>query len=484
MARHRDIKDEGIEPIAGGTNATPADPEMTLRTLSIEEIQSYERNPRRRRNPQYERIKQSIRVHGIDQPLIVTRRPGDETYVVHAGGNTRLAILRELYQETGDPRFFQVTCLCRAWTQETDVLLAHLRENDLHGALTFYDKARAIIDAWQLLEQEGSTEELTQAALADRLRERGYPVSQSLICQIRYAIDRLVPLIPVALEAGLGRPQVERIRTLERTVSRYWNEHAVDSEAEFDIAFATLCRRLDTADWSTDDLRRALEAEIADRTGIPVQAVRLALKAGDARHPPDTIDLDVEPSEDALTEVDDPPLGAASEPPTSDAGFSLVKAPTDPPRDLKSLRARAWLLATRLAQRQGLPGLVQPLSGQGLGFVLSDVPDPALADQLDDASLAQVSQIWWLLAAAAEMTVAPVSTILPLLASDSILYRALEQQDTSLLHASAGTPDLGHAGFQLWWRLEERGWRDLIDLMTTYRAIHQLAETTGAPLWP
>jgi hypothetical protein len=152
--------------------------------------------------------------------------------------------------------------------------------------------------------------------------------------------------------------------------------------------------------------------------------------------------------------------------------------------DLKSLRARAWTLASRLAQRNGLSELVQPLAGKGLGFILRDVPDPALVDQLDEDTLAQVSMVWWYLAAASEVTVAPVEQLLPSFDDASVLRRALEDQDAGLLFSSVWTLDPGHMGFRLWRRLDERDWRDLVDLMETYRALHQAAEALENPLWP
>jgi hypothetical protein len=140
-------------------------------------------------------------------------------------------------------------------------------------------------------------------------------------------------------------------------------------------------------------------------------------------------------------------------------------------------------LASRLAQRNGLSELVQPLSSQGLGFLLTDVPDPALVDQLDEDTLAQVSMVWWHLAAAAELTVAPLEQLLPGLPETSVLRQALEDQDAGLLFSSVWTLDPGHMGYRLWRRLEERDWRDLVDLMATYRALHQSAEAAGEPLW-
>jgi hypothetical protein len=151
--------------------------------------------------------------------------------------------------------------------------------------------------------------------------------------------------------------------------------------------------------------------------------------------------------------------------------------------DLKSLRGRAWTLAARLAQRHGLGALVEPVSGTGLGFVLRDVPDPTLADQLDDDSLSQLSMLWWQLAACAEMTFAPLAALLPLLPTDSILRRALETEDAELLFNSIWTLDPGHTGYRLWRPLDDRDWRDLLSLMDTYRRIRRLAAETGASVW-
>ena len=58
---------------------------------------------------------------------------------------------------------------------------------------------------------------------------------------------------------------------------------------------------------------------------------------------------------------------------------------------------------------------VVALPGTGLGFVLRDVPDPGLADQLDEDTLAQLCTLWWQLAACSEMTFAPLESILPIL---------------------------------------------------------------------
>ncbi|HAD07911.1 MAG TPA: chromosome partitioning protein ParB, partial [Porticoccaceae bacterium] len=73
--------------------------------VDVTRIHHYSRNPRRQQNPEYDRIKASIQAEGLDQPLVLSQEPGAADYVLHSGGNTRLRILKELLDETGDERF-------------------------------------------------------------------------------------------------------------------------------------------------------------------------------------------------------------------------------------------------------------------------------------------------------------------------------------------------------------------------------------------
>ncbi|MCB1872232.1 MAG: ParB N-terminal domain-containing protein [Gammaproteobacteria bacterium] len=505
--------------------------------LPLTRVRPYEHNPRHGINPEYQRIKASIVAEGMDQPLVVTQRPGESDYIVYAGGNTRLRILQELYEETAEARFRNVCCIYRPWTREADVLIAHLRENDLRGDLTFIDKAFAIQETKRLIKQEEGEGCVSQDRLVEVLRESGYALNQGLISRMEYAVERLLPLIPLALHAGLGRPQVERIRQLERMTRALWLDRSVDTEEEFDQAFTALCKRYDSPEWDIANLRRALEAEMAERTEVSIHAVSMVLEGYLAGHGESDADIEwlAEPEEDdpefvipdtgiiperktskatsaspseSGTEESESDETEQSEPknPEDEPAFSFseddhqtssinefVQSQTGDsvppgtaqkmPTDLKSLRARAWVLASRLAQRNGLSELIQPLSGNGLGFLLSDVPDPALLDQLDEERLAQLSMVWWHLAAAAEMTVAPLDQLLPSLPEASVLRQALEAQDAGLLFSSVWTLDPGHMGYRLWRRLDEPDWRDLIDLMETYRSLHRSAETSGEPLW-
>ena len=253
--------------------------EATLLVLDVHRIQHYERNPRHGRNPEYDRIKDSIRSNGLDQPLVVTQRPGAVDYIVHAGGNTRLLILKELFDETDDVRFARVPCLFRPWSRESDVLLAHLRENDLRGSLTFIDKARAIHEAKQLLGEELGIKKVSQRRLETELGNAGYRISHALSCQMGYAVEKLLPLMPQALEAGMGKQQVLRIRALERAARIIWQQRCTSNDSEFDTVFAALCRRYDGPDWNTDILQGAIETEIAEEAETSIHTIRVALDA-------------------------------------------------------------------------------------------------------------------------------------------------------------------------------------------------------------
>ena len=165
----------------------------------------------------------------------------------------------------------------RPWRRESDVLLAHLRENDLRGSLTFIDKARAVHDAKQLLGKDLGVQEISMRRLETELTKAGYSISRTSICLMEYAVETLLKLIPQALEIGMGRHQVERIRALERAARSIWQQRCTSSDSEFETVFAALCRRYDGLDWDTDVLQSAIETEIAEEAEISIQTIRVAL---------------------------------------------------------------------------------------------------------------------------------------------------------------------------------------------------------------
>jgi len=217
--------------------------------VTLEQLRPYELNPRFIRNPLYDDIKASIRERGLDQPPPITRRPGETFFIIRNGGNTRLAILGELWQETRDERFFRIHCLFRPWTNEITTLLGHLAESDLHGQLTFIERALAVAKLKTMLEPEGAV--LSQRELARRLATGGYPISQSHISRMLDTLEHLLPAIPQTLYAGLGKPQIERLIALRSQAERTWNRYPTATVAFTEFWFDTL-GYFDTAPESFD----------------------------------------------------------------------------------------------------------------------------------------------------------------------------------------------------------------------------------------
>ena len=222
----------------GPTATTLSDPIAdTPMNVTLDQLHPYDHDPRVKRNPAYEEIKASIRERGLDAPPAITRRPGEEHFIIRNGGNTRLAILRELWAETKQERFFRISCLFRPWPERGEIvaLTGHLAENELRGGLTFIERALGVEKAREFYEQEtGGT--LTQSELARRLTADGYPVQQSHISRMQDAIRYLLPAIPTVLYGGLGRHQVERLAVLRRACERTWEQRALGRHLAVDFA--------------------------------------------------------------------------------------------------------------------------------------------------------------------------------------------------------------------------------------------------------
>lgn len=287
----------------------------TPMVVTLDELRPYEHDPRVTRNPAYEEIKTSIRERGLDAPPAITRRPGEAHYIIRNGGNTRLAILRELWSETKEERFFRIACLFRPWPARGEIvaLTGHLAENELRGGLTFIERALGIEKAREFYEQE-SGQALSQSELARRLTADGYPVPQSHISRMNDAVRYLLPAIPTLLYGGLGRHQVDRLAVLRKACERTWERRALGRTVAVDFAtlFQDVLTQFDTQpdDFSPQRVQDELVGQMAE------------LLEADY----DTLALEIDDSESrqrALTSEPAPVVSAAPSAP--------VSAPRQPP---------------------------------------------------------------------------------------------------------------------------------------------------------
>uniref|UniRef100_UPI0007182B96 ParB family protein n=1 Tax=Burkholderia pseudomallei TaxID=28450 RepID=UPI0007182B96 len=269
-------------PVASALTDPIADTPMVV---TLDQLRPYELNPRVTRNPRYDDLKASIRERGLDAPPAITRRPGEAHYIIRNGGNTRLAILNELWTGTHDERFFRIPCLFRPWSPRGEIiaLTGHLAENELHGALTFIERALAVEKARELYEQESGTP-LSQSELARRLTGDGYPTPQPHISRMQEAVRHLLPAIPTLLYGGLGRPQVERLVALRRSAARTWEQRGGEG-ADFATLFQDVLALFDgdVASFTVQRMQDELIGQMAERLGVDYDALSLDLEESETR---------------------------------------------------------------------------------------------------------------------------------------------------------------------------------------------------------
>lgn len=442
----------------------PGDPvQPTPMVVPVTKIDLYDHNPRAVTNEKYEEIKESIRTSGLEQPLSITRRPGAENYMVDAGGNTRLKILKELHQKhPDDPKFFNINVLYQPWESEAHVLAKHLKENDLRGALTFIDRARGIVRMREFLEQD-TGKCLSYRELAQALKEEGYSIHAGRLSLLEYTQNTLLPLIPLALESGLGQPQVEKIRRIEKAILKYldfldhedkegpitlWHEclaevDTAEGQLPIDIAYENLARRLEpvlhyaNAQSILIDLDMLQEGKTLSRYEPPPE-----LRDDDQQGSEDTGGTDApvtntetdlfgitatnEPPETPPTMPSSTPAATDNTPPsdnkpaTTAPASDVTHSPEPPeaskpfkplPDDIKSLRGRLWTQAMRLAQHAGIADLVRRTVG-GAGYWIDLPEEPLGIWPFGSTPLGQnIIQhrriiIWWMLMELAEQSMA------------------------------------------------------------------------------
>ncbi|TBU88464.1 ParB family protein [Phytopseudomonas dryadis] len=266
---------------SGQDAQAPSEPVVdTPMVVTIDELRPYELDPRLTRNPLYDEIKASIRERGLDAPPPITKRPGADHFIIRNGGNTRLSILRDLWSETKDIRFFRIVCLFRPWPKRGEIiaLTGHLAENELHGGLTFIERTLGVEKARELYEQEIG-KPLSQTELARRLTADGYPIQQSHISRMQDTVRYLLPAIPNVLYAGLGRHQVERLAVLRKSSQLVWEQHAGTKQTatDFEMLFHDVLAQFDRqpADFSLQRAQDELIGHMSDLLGVDYNALEL-----------------------------------------------------------------------------------------------------------------------------------------------------------------------------------------------------------------
>ncbi|MGK2898383.1 MAG: ParB family protein [Burkholderiaceae bacterium] len=406
---------------SGASAATLSDPIAdTPMVVTLDQLRPYDHDPRLTRNPAYAEIKASIRERGLDAPPAITRRPGEAHYIIRNGGNTRLAILRELWSETREERFFRIACLFRPWPARGEIvaLTGHLAENELRGGLTFIERALGIEKARAFYEQE-SGQALSQSELARRLTADGYPVPQSHISRMNDAVRYLLPAIPTLLYGGLGRHQVDRLAVLRKACERTWERRTLSRTVAVNFAtlFQDVLAQFDTRpdDFSPQRVQDELVGQMAELLEADYDMLALEINDSESRQhaltsesaapvpttaavpatrlpPTDPASQDATPTAPPAATPPSPPIALPHSGSGEDADTTLVPSEQDEQRD-ERLQGHIVTPAPTTERLQS----IQRMVADQLGDKLPDFEADALrAIPVQVGGLYPISDVWYI----------------------------------------------------------------------------------------
>lgn len=268
-----------------------------LMPVALDRLRAFDLNPRITRNPEHDEIKESIRNRGLDQPPKITQRPGESFYIIANGGNTRLAILNELWLETHDRKYWTIFCYFSKWHSDWSVeegnlhcLLGHLIENDKRGSLTFIERALGVQSAINLFQ---SIRGNSQKDLVQTLCQAGYPVSATQLSIMSAAITFLLPYIPEALYGGLSRRMIDKLLALRSNTLKFWDNlcQTLPSGEEqqlplFDDIFAMALTPFNepVTGFSLEHIQDELTGLISQTLNVDYNAVALVTDARAQKH--------------------------------------------------------------------------------------------------------------------------------------------------------------------------------------------------------
>ncbi|MGL4724564.1 MAG: ParB family protein [Scandinavium sp.] len=207
-----------------------AEQQGVLMPVTLDQLRAFGLNPRLTQNRNYDAIKESVRQRGLEHLLQITKRPGDAFYVIASGGNTRLAVMNDLWLETHDKKYWDLVCIYRPWEESKSVeegdlhcLLGHLVENEQRGSLTFIERALGVQSAADIY--QGIQPACNQQTLLRMFEEEGYAISKNVLSSMLSAISYLLPHIPELLYGGLSRKTVEQILAVRSAANKFWEKH-------------------------------------------------------------------------------------------------------------------------------------------------------------------------------------------------------------------------------------------------------------------
>lgn len=252
-------------------------------SLCVDDIDFYEDNPRTVQNEKYFDLKENIAKRGLENRLVITKRPGAARFSLKKGGNTRLAILKELWAETNEHKFGFQECIYEEYKSEVDTLLSHVIENVLRADMSYWDLASAYTKIKELFDQRrvenGIASHSTVKEFLDFLGENGITINNDAFGLMRWTISK-------AQRLGDAAHQLSRniVRDTLRPIYLELEELLLESRIESadEILQAGLTAYADTLetplDFNIKLLVKMLKETVAGRLDISLDEVEIRLR--------------------------------------------------------------------------------------------------------------------------------------------------------------------------------------------------------------
>ena len=391
----------------------------------------------------YERLYQSIKEDGVQQPFVVARPPESEHYVLIAGGNTRLEIVRQLHEESGESLFSDINCVVVSWPGICTAKISHLVTNDLLNKASFIERAKAILKFI-----DGNSDLPIDHTTSDRevskfFTDHGFPLYRTTYAAMRYAVHFLNDYLPLSLASSFSTLDVKHIQRLEDRLKNDWVVEG-KTESEFNKLFVEIAQSCDHEDLDYETFRDLLtEQVIAALQDVEESSVNTV--------PLETLTEDNSAMEDVpreshiVPESDTPSTNIVPKDETLSASEFLNNCVDQEPSE------RIRNLAMELARRFGFRECIVLGDKGEFGFFVVDLPS-------EESSLT-TRLVWEYLVNFSGTCEISKDELIPYLKPDSRLYGEFQDQEISPSLQIAKEIDLS-----VMWRVDSESFELLLHL--------------------
>lgn len=323
-------------------NTTPSNIDLTKgdiagqALLDIEQIDPYEGNPRKFANESRDEIKAAIVRQGLTRALVVTRRRVGDRFMLAAGSNTTLSVLKELWTETHEKRFQFIPCVVQEWQGDARIVAQHLGENLNRGDMKFYEVATGMMRLVELLEEQRrlvdpAAKPLSQREMVEAITTQGLKAEKTAVARWQFTVHRLASLgegTRHLTSKNVGDVIQLRLHALRGLAAKfgiaessYWGD-VVDSTL---AAYAASLASEDVTVFDPDGLCTRVEATLAERVSESLGTIRQMLSA--LKLVPDLTLSDLRAPSPSI--IASPPAQATANPgPGSDATAESASTPS------------------------------------------------------------------------------------------------------------------------------------------------------------